>query len=168
MKHLVIGGDGCLGSALVRVLQETEQEVMWTSRRKTAVSLYGKPLALDLSGNIPELPSANVVYLVASIKGFEACEGKANTWVVNVDAPLSIAHKLWGKSFMVFISTDATEWSSASYARQKAHVELGVLMMGGAVIRPGRFGADTVGPLAQLVSYVGRKKIPGVHKWQAQ
>lgn len=164
MKYLVIGKDGLLGGNLMKALQVIGvDEVMGTTRRE------GGDIHLDLSKHIPILPEADVVYLCAAIKGFEPCEGKANSWVANVDAPLAIAlqmKKLYG-TFPVFISSDAVEWSPSSYARQKANVELGILMMDGAVVRPGRFDKSNIDGLVMLTATVGIQKLSGVHKWSA-
>lgn len=154
-KSLIVGCEGLLGAALMAILDSA----IGTSRR------LNEHFHLDLSKPIPELPECNVVYLTAAIKGFEPCEGKPLTWRVNADAPIAIALQLKDTAFPVFISTDAVEWSAAAYSRQKAYVEPVILMLGGAVIRPGRFDKSNVEGLAKFTENIGRNRLSGVHKW---
>ena len=159
MKALVIGGDGLLGRNLVEALYEAGHEVVRTSRDVLSDALY-----LDLSRPIPTLPPCDVIYLCAAMSGFAKCEGNPLSYVVNVDAPLEIARRK--TAFPVYVSSDAIEFvSSTAYARQKMQAELGILMLDGAVIRPGKFNQDNVAPLCRLMINVGVNRKSGVHRW---
>lgn len=163
MKALVIGGDGFVGLNLVSALQNAGADVIRTSRRGIANSGV---VYLDLEKLIPDLPKSDVVYLVAAVTSFQACEGNAKSWIVNVDSQISIAKKaVEAGSFPVFVSSDCVEWSATQYAREKAYTELAVLMLGGAVVRPSRIQPARVGDVCALMVRVGKQKLAGVHRW---
>jgi hypothetical protein len=56
---------------------------------------------------------------------------------------------------------------ASAYARQKALAELGVRLIGGAVVRPARIEPPRVGNLCELMLDVGSKRLPGVHHWKS-
>ena len=159
MKALVVGGDGLLGRNLVEAIYEAGHDVVRTSRDALSDAFY-----LDLSRPIPVLPTCDVIYLCAAMSGFAKCEGNPLSYVVNVDAPLEIARRR--VAFPVYVSSDAVEFiSGTAYARQKMQVELGILMLDGAVIRPGKFSQANVASLCRLMIDVGVNRKSGVHRW---
>lgn len=121
MKYLVIGGDGRVGSALVRELQYRGLDYAFTSR----TTRRGGSHYLDLSQwPLTNVPIADTIYLVAAIPSFVAAEDDPRgTWRVNVDAPLAIARGQ-SEAKIVFVSSDAVSFCGhTEYGRQKAHVE---------------------------------------------
>ena len=164
MKALVVGGDGFLGVHLVSVLQDAGLDVVRSSRRGEA---RAGVIFIDMAKTIPDLPAADVIFIVAAVQTFKACEGNQIAWIVNADAPVEIAQRAkWMDAFPVYVSSDAVEWSNSDYARAKAYAELGVLMVGGAVVRPGKISPERVSGLCQLLLRVGKGKMRGVHRWQ--
>jgi dTDP-4-dehydrorhamnose reductase len=164
MTALVIGGDGFVGSALVALLRERRCDVAATTRRPRAPGIF---LAMALP--VQAIPAAEAVFIVAAVNTFQACEGNPQAYRVNVDAPVEIARLAIAQGgFPVFVSSDAVEWCGASaYARQKALAELGVRMVGGAVVRPSRVEPHRVGNLCELLLDVATRRLPGVHHWKS-
>lgn len=193
--HLVIGGNGLIGTALCAELEKRGIDFLATTRREPPGPLVPRirphagwmmpdgKLFFDLSADDPNvLPPAEVVYLVAAKPGFASCEGTAESWVVNVDAQIAIARRYqvtmleWIKKerefsesspFIVYVSSDAVEWcGGTAYARQKAQVESYVQAIDGAIIRPTRVTGETVDSLAALMVDVGIGRKQGVHRWK--
>lgn len=148
--NLVVGATGCLGCELVC--------------RRGHVAYLGR---LD---DEPEDSGRTygVAYLCAGTKGFAENEGNRASFRADVDGNIRLArHLLKQGTFVVFISTDAVEWAlHTAYARNRFMVELAI---GGlpnvAIIRPSKFTAETVGPLADLCVKVGQQKLEGLHRW---
>lgn len=162
MKALVVGGDGRIGSELVRLLRTGGHDVIPTSRRQPVPDGW---LWLDLDGPMRELPACDVVYLVAAIHTFQGCEGNAAAWRINVDAPCEIVRKCG--AFPVFVSSDCVEWGGVTaYARMKASVEMFIQAKDGAIVRPSRVTPDRLGMLCELMRRVGENREAGVHGWQ--
>lgn len=164
MKALVVGGDGFVGSNLVAVLVTRGHDVLATTRRRGSDVYF-----LDLAGPITWIPSADVVFIVAAVNTFQACEGNPQAFRVNVDAPVEIARLAVHEqgAFPVFVSSDCVEWCGATaYARHKALAELGVRMAGGAVVRPSRIAPERVGNFCDLLIDIGARRAPGVHHWK--
>lgn len=164
-RHLVIGGDGFIGSALVRELgRRNVTRAMTTRRAFHTLPCEVKPYDL-LTSSPEDLPRADIVYLVAGIPTFMACEGNPFSWRINVDAPLAIVRNM-RDAFCVFISSDAVEWCSATaYARQKAHVESAISSRRAAVVRPIRVEPNRVTEFAEYLVNVGLSREPGLYRW---
>lgn len=163
MKALVIG-EGMLGCALIDALSEEGHAVVGTSRDILSDKLY-----LDMTRPIPALPSSDVVYICAAISSYRLCEGNQSAWVVNADAPVAITRQCNAQCdtdmFPIFVSTDALEFMSNAYTRMKAYAESCIIPMGGAIIRPRRFGPENIGSLCHLMIRVGLDRKPGVYRW---
>jgi nucleoside-diphosphate-sugar epimerase len=167
--HLVIGGNGLIGTALCDELARRNNDHLATTRRTDDPN----KLLFVLGKDDPYLlPQASVVYLVAARPGFSACEGDAESWVVNVDAQIAIArrfirHNPSRVAFIVYVSSDAVEWcGGTAYARQKAQVEAYIQSIDGAIIRPTRVTPVTVKAVAGLMIDVGIARTSGVHRWK--
>lgn len=159
--HLVIGGDGLIGGALCKELASRNLEFNATSRRPRARWPF------DLLDMKDELPPCSIVYIVAAFTGFAKCEGNTKAWRANVDAPIHIARDRCWNAFIVFMSSEAVEWSSSAYARQKAQAEAYFNVAGGAIIRPAKITSDTVGEFAKFAVDVAEAKQRGVFRWPA-
>jgi len=162
IRALVIG-EGMLGCALIDALSEAGHHVIGTSRDVLSDKFY-----LNLIKEIPtNLPKTDVTYIVAALANYKACERDQDSWQINADSPVEIARRVTEEenSFPVFVSSDVVEWMSGAYARQKSYAELGVLMFGGAVVRPSKFTADNVSSLCHLMIRVGLDRKPGVYRW---
>lgn len=162
MKALCIG-EGMLGCALIDALSEAGHSVIGSTRDPLSSKFY-----LDLTKPIPELPPVDVVYICAAIATYRGAEFAPQTaWLVNADAPVTIAQQCIDREmFPVFVSTDAIEWLGfTEYGRGKTYAELGVRLLGGAVIRPAKFTPDNIGSLCHLMIRVGQDRKPGVYRW---
>ena len=127
MMQLLIGGNGLIGTAVRREMERryltgTGPPFRVTTRRESDADdgwiLY------RLGENPDQLPPATVVYLVAAKPGFAACEGSAESWVVNVDAQIAIARRFKRMAFVVYVSSDAVELQQQLAARDKEIAEL--------------------------------------------
>lgn len=159
--NLVVGSDGVLGTALMRILPD----VKGTSRKPTALTL-GR-VWFDLGFDADLLPQCDVAYLCAGTKGFVNCEGNHAAFRSDVDGNIRVVKYLLKLgAFVVFISSDAVEWSNSGYGRNRAYVEMAIVMIPNvAIIRPSGFGEHNVENLAKLCAEVGEKKLEGVHYW---
>lgn len=164
MKALVVGGNGLIGSALAEVLHERCIDVNVTTRRPHQ---HGR-LFLDLSQPIPEMPPADVVFLVAAMPKVFDCQGSELAWRVNADAPIEIAqhYHFDMDAHVTFVSSDSIHrFGSCDYARAKLHVE-GVLHgMRASIIRPAPVAKDRASECAAFIADVGLKRLRGVHRW---
>ena len=159
--HLVIGGDGLLGSALCTRLGA--QGYKWAATTRRFDSGF-----LDLSQPIGVLPPANVVYIVAAVPKIYECESNPLTWTINADAPIAIARQMAERgSFVVFVSSSAVETAGhLAYARQKAQVESYINTINGAIIRPSQIAPDRAPHLANFMIDIGLSRIRGVYRWK--
>lgn len=156
MRALVVGGSGLIGSALVMVLQSAGHSVIAPTH--TELDL------LDLPPHVP-LPQVDAAFICAGIKGLQPCEGNGMSWRVNVDGALLLGKALMKRGVnLLYVSSDAVEWSNSSYARQKALVEVGLLAAGDPVIvRPCRVSDWSASILAEMmVKVIGS---PGIYHW---
>jgi dTDP-4-dehydrorhamnose reductase len=172
--HLVIGGRGLVGSAVVDELDRRKLDYRFTTRNQGR--LWDKEIFLDLemvsnsynvkNNYLPELTDPNdVVYLVAAIAGLYQCEGSHKAFRVNADANIALARR-YKTAFVVFISSDAVENAGLiNYARAKAKVEGYIDTIGGAIIRPSKVTAETAASLAGVVVHAGMNRISGVTHW---
>lgn len=165
MKSLIVGGDSCIGIALAGVLPGAVR-----TTRKPSFTL--NPIYFDLS--TPRTLPADVLrldtaFLCAGIKGFKECERDPLSWRVNVDGILAMGKQLMRAGvFVVYVSTDAVEWSDSAYARQKAHAELGLQAFGDpAIVRCQRFDAATAPRLAAYMIEIAQARKPGIYHWSA-
>lgn len=153
---LLIGRDGFLGSALYARLKCAA-----TTRRGTETGLF-----FDLTSDPKCLPDAEVVILVAANSKFRDCEISA-TWEVNVDAPVRIAHRYKG-SFIVYISSEAAEWSRTGYGLQKQQAEVRLMTVvpyeNLAIIRPSKIYPDGLQYLCDWIEGVVKNRLFGVHR----
>lgn len=161
--HLVIGGRGLIGSALVAELAAGGYRYAWSGREGRRA-----PVTYDLATDAPErLPAAEIVYLVAAVPSFVACEAQPReTWRVNADAPVALARRYRG-SFTVFVSSDAVEFCGGTeYGRQKAYAEAQILPRDDcAVVRPSRIGVTRAAEFANFLVGVGLGRRPGLYRW---
>ena len=110
----------------------------------------------------------DAMILCAGTKGFAECEGNRKAFRADVDGNIRLArHLLKHSTFVVFVSTDAVEWAlHTAYARNRFMVELAI---GGqpnvAIVRPSKFTAETVGPLADLCVQIATERREGLHEW---
>lgn len=160
--HLVIGGRGLIGGALVEKLFHRDLAYSFTSRRKEAA--YRCDLAkLD----VDSLPPASFVYLVAALPRFADCEALRESWIVNVDAPIAIARHYHKGAFVVFMSSDTVEYAgSTAYGRQKAHAEAYMQSIDAAIVRPvGKVMPERAPELAGFLIDIALRRASGVHRW---
>jgi len=161
MYSALVIGEGMLGCALIDALSEAGHPVVGSSREPLTDKFY-----LDMTKPIPELPIANVCFICAAVASYRLCEGDQSVWVTNADAPVSISRQCVERFiFPVFVSSDAIEFMSNAYTRMKAYAESCILPMGGAIIRPRRFGPDNIASLCRLMIRVGLDRKPGVYRW---
>lgn len=165
--HLVIGRDGLIGSALVAELHRRGLPCFGTTRRNQTDAMF-----LDLSHPIDEdnlIPIwTGVIYLVAAMPKFQDCALEREAWRVNVDAPITLARHYASASrgaFVVFISSDAVEWSGEALARQKAHVESYMRTINAAIIRPARVTQERAPEFASFVVQKAIDQHVGVSYW---
>lgn len=139
LKHLVIGMNGTLGSALFARLRESGAAVWGTTQRQQMLA-DSSTLYLNLRD-----PSSwsftqkfDVVYFCAGICRMNLCENDPlDTYHVNVDATLALAQRLSDQgAHFIFLSTnqvfsgdvpfaaaDASYQPLNEYGRQKAKIE---------------------------------------------
>lgn len=164
--HLIIGGDGLVGSALRREM--LRRKVPWVATSRRAGSPPG--VFLDLL-NFDEFDLAvqgSHVYLVAAVSGFRACEADpGSSWRVNVDAPIFLADYYRQRSAkIVFISSEAVEsCGGTALGRQKAAAEAYMRTAGVVIIRPTKITPGRVDSFASFVVDAAYGK-PGLRRWE--
>lgn len=154
LRILVIGGSGLIGRPLVQALMDCGHTVEAPSHAE-----------FDLINPPDPLPHCDAVYFTAGPKGFRPCEGNSLSYRINVDGVLQVGIELMRLGTkLVFVSTDAVEWSAAAYATQKRLAEIGLMAAGSpAIVRPERVSADNVDNLVALLVKVMDR--PGIHRW---
>jgi dTDP-4-dehydrorhamnose reductase len=164
-SHLVVGGNGLLGTVVRARLLVRNQTFLWTTRG--ALSQIDA-IFLNLSDPIGSLPATEIVYLIAAIPKIYECESDPLTWVINVDAPIAIARQMAERgSFVVFVSSAAVEEAGhLAYARQKAQVESYINTINGAIVRPSYIAPDRAPHLANFMIDIGLSRIRGVYRWK--
>ena len=153
MPVLITGSRGILGGAIHKRIPSA-----YATTRKT----------LNLSHQVtPEFSTFDTAYLCAGTKGHKECEGNAEVFRADVDGNIRlIRHLLKQGCFVVFVSTDAVEWGTTSYTRNRLLVEQALWFQPHtAVIRPSRFTEMNVAALADLCVDVGTARKEGVHYW---
>ena len=152
MTELIIGSDGFIGGRLSEIIPEAETTTI-------------KTLNLLSPGVIPQ---ADVVYFCASVTGFKECEGNHIAYRTNVDGTLTVIRQLLKQgSFVVWLSSCASEWSHSAYGLQKSLVEIAIQMIPNtAIIRAGgKVTSNNVTDLCWLMTEVGRNKKEGITLW---
>lgn len=153
---LIVGGNGLVGSGLVREFEEKGTAVWQTTRNKGHV--LGKRIFLDLSGEFNEglLPTEifNVVVICAGVTSIKACKSDpVSTRQINVINIIKIAKYFAARnSFVIFLSTNSvfdgdqpfakTFWPvnpQTEYGKQKAETEQELLNSLGQQISIVRF-----------------------------
>ena len=161
MKHLLVGARGIVGSAIKARLLKIGADAVCTTR-----SAEDGSMRFDLLIDSPAiLPDADIVYLVAGIPNFLACETDRASYRVNVDAVIAIARRFPG-AFLVYVSSDAVEWCGATaLARQKSAVEACLLHREAAILRPARVTRENAAAFAELAVGIGAARMAGVYRW---
>ena len=161
MNSLLIGSTGFIGTALRQKLIAAGP-CSWTTRN----GLEKDAFMFDLTGLI-KLPPAEVIYLVAGKGSFRSSELDPDAYLVNVDGPIRVAAH-FKNSFIVFLSSEAAEWSQSPLGMQKRSAELGLLAVCGyerlAIVRPAKITDKTVGALCDDLVNIGEYKLYGVHR----
>lgn len=157
---LLIGKDGQLGSALYKHFKDC----IGTSRHTGAKPYF------QLTDDPWRLPHAEVVFIVAAKTKFRDCEIDGDAWNINVDSPIRIAAR-FGESFIVYISSEAAEWSGhTAYGDQKRFAEMGLRAVVPyhrlAIIRPDKVSPDRIDDLCKLMEKIGREKIGGIYRFR--
>lgn len=140
MRAIVIGGDGKLGKALCARLLELDHRVVRTTRQllpRPALHTGEEIVHLNmLHPVLPESP-ADVVFIMAAIPGFVPASSDPDAWRVNAEAPVLLAAQARSRGIrIVHVSSGAVERAQeTAYGRQKAHADLGVLLLDGCVVR---------------------------------
>lgn len=172
--HLVIGGRGLIGTAVVAELERRKLDYRFTTRNQGR--LWDKEIYLDLetisnsynvkNNYLPALDGlGDVLYLVAGMPGIYACEGNAKSFRVNADASIALARR-YKTAFVVFVSSGSVENAGiVNYARAKSKVEHYIDTIDGAIIRPDRVTAETAASAAATIVHVGMNRISGVTHW---
>jgi dTDP-4-dehydrorhamnose reductase len=165
--HVVIGGRGLIGTALVHELASRDRRYWASSRDRNCAEWE---FFLDLTDPTEvafpaDMRPTDIVYLVAAMPGFAACEGNAQSWRINVDAQIALA-RWFKRSFVVFVSSDSVEWAGGTaYARQKAQVESYIQSIDGAIVRPARVTPPRAAEFARCLVDVALQRKIGVTRW---
>ena len=147
-KHIIIGGDGQIGSYLSDYLRQQKKDVITTTRRPERVDanhIYFEMSQSDKS----MLKNYSHAYLCAGVSSLVACDSDPeNTFRVNVEGTVELAWQLlqYGCN-VIFISSNTVfdgsvknpnennEYlASTEYGRQKAEAERRLLLLGNGVI----------------------------------
>lgn len=147
-NHLIVGGNGLIGSALSAYLQSIGEKVSITTRRPAL--LEPGSTFLDLSNLTPmRFEGYDNAFLCAGVTNLSVCESDpSNTSKVNVDATLSLAAQLHESGCrVIYISSNTVfngqihypdestpDCSIIEYGRQKAEVERKMLMLGSGMV----------------------------------
>ena len=160
--NLIVGATGVLGSAIVPRIVYRNWGCHYPSHTDLDLAKWDEHRAAFLS-------QFTRAYLCAGTKGHAECEGNAEAFRADVDGNIRLAkHLLRQGAFVVFVSTDAVEKMAGAYARNRMYVELALIMQPNvAIVRPGKFDASNVGPLADLCIDVGENRKEGLHYWRA-
>lgn len=150
----VTGYKGTLGS---RILENWSNTRPWTARLEDR--FYETSWAFS---------PRDILFLCAGTRGYAQCEGNQKAFRADVDGNIALAKfALRRGAFVVFVSTDGVEWGAhTAYARNRLLVEMALIMQPNvAIVRPGKFAADTVQTLAELCVKVGAERREGLHYW---
>jgi dTDP-4-dehydrorhamnose reductase len=147
-RHLIVGGDSLIGSALRLKLRQLNRDVTVTTRRYEQAS--SDRIFYDLMmANYSFDTEYDCVFLSAGITNMSICEAEPEkAYQINVDATVALAHQfLANGSRVVFISSntvfdgdtkhpdeDASYRYTTQYGRQKAEAERRLLALGSGVV----------------------------------
>ncbi len=169
MKFLVVGGDGVIGSAVVRrltVYRGGTADLIITTRRSTADRYF-----LDLRDPPPadQYPEHDIVFLCAGINGFLESAKNPDAWRVNVDGVMSVARQAARRgAFIAYVSTAAVEWSNEPYAWQRRSVEDRLDRFDPAIFRPQRVTSGNSDEFAKFMIDIAWKRLPGLYRWPVE
>lgn len=170
MKHLVIGGSGFIGGGVALQLEIASHDCLRWFRQD-----------YDLLRRSGTLPIADFIYLCAGTKGYANCDkNPRESWTVNVDSQIDIARyyaepqiitepytgQIPPHPFIIYISSDAVEFSNSNYAIQRRHVEAYMNTINAAIIRPGPISEDRSIEFAKLVIDTAIRRKRGLTRWQ--
>lgn len=159
--HLIVGGDGLIGRALLAHLAASGRRTLATTRRAT-VGCIDLDLARAVDAKLPG--DVDVAYLLASMTNMSAVEADpASSRAVNVTGTLTLAERLKAQgAHLVFVSTNLVfdgrkAFASVAdslgpqnlYAAQKAEVERELLAAEGASVLRLSKVAETLLPLVK-------------------
>lgn len=170
-RVIVVGGDGKLGAALCGMLAERRIPLIRTTRKVQAYPLGWVYLDLReprLSG-VLQAHRGTVMYIMAGISGFVPSSSNPAAWAVNAEAPVLLAQQAARAGVhVVHMSSGAVELAQeTAYGRQKAHADLGVLLLGGCVVRPmSHVPSDKYSELSDLLIRAGAERRVGVVRWE--
>ena len=112
-----------------------------------------------------QLMTADTAYLCAGVNGIRENEGNEISWRTNVDGTIAVVKLLPG-AFVVYLSSNAVEWSDTSYARQRAAVESFLHARGrAAIVRVQKVTKDNVAQFVLFLVKIGQKQRDGVYHW---
>lgn len=171
MSMLVIGGDSRLGKALIDEAARRLIKVSWTSRRPEYASVYHLDMRCPGDLSPAAWKDASHVVIVAAITGIVRCERDPAAWLVNADAPASIARQVVAMTRSCwFVSSDAVEVAPhTAYAKQKFYAELAVLSAGGSIFRPSAISEGQYTRAAgALMSAILAQPAPRLVRWRAE
>jgi dTDP-4-dehydrorhamnose reductase len=118
---LVIGADGLLGGAVLRLVRTAGHEAMGTSRRGTQGSV---PLDLLSPSRFEPPRHTRLAFLCAGIGGLDACDRDPHaTAAVNVDTTIAIANLLAARGIPSVFPSSSYAVLPCQYGLQKAAVE---------------------------------------------
>ena len=109
-KFLVIGGDGIIGSSLVKFLEKAQESFIYTSRRKT--NMQSDCFYLDLTEeqfDWNEIDCVDVAVFCAGIAKVDVCEkNKITSKLINVENMFKLASILADKgTHIIYLSSNA-------------------------------------------------------------
>lgn len=173
MTSLIVGSDGCLGSALMDIVPAATGT---TRRHHDPSDARGRRLFfLDLltwsSTRYPDTPVPTHAYLCAGTNGLRECEGNVGAFRQDVDGNIRLAKWLIGKgAFVLFVSSNSVEWGLGNaYARNRLLVEMALSMSSrAAIVRAEKFSRAGAVVLARFCRDIAERGADGVHHWSDQ
>lgn len=123
---LVVGGDSCIGSALIKRLRKEKLSIAFTTR-KNKENLSLDTYYLDLA-SLPDkikLPIARNIFICAGLNGFQLCEKNPQlAELVNLKSTKIIAkYFLESGSRVIYLSSSAVFGSSGQFKNEADLVE---------------------------------------------
>ncbi|MFA5166924.1 MAG: sugar nucleotide-binding protein [Candidatus Omnitrophota bacterium] len=174
VAYLVVGGDGVIGSQLVKEFRSSGVNVVATTRRAVegGESLMRLDLASDSDLSSWTCPAKNgVAFLCAGITSIASCETEPwSSRRVNVTNTLALARSLYASGMrIVFLSSnavfdgamaepeeDSAYCPSTEYGRQKVSTEQGLIALSEgvgsvAIVRLSKVLTSTSGVTAEFI-----------------
>lgn len=154
LKHLVIGSDGRIGSALLKRLHEMGERADGTTRH-----LNGRPY-LDIR-HPKWIPPCDVAYICAAV-----IEDDGSLWETNVTGTLDVIRQLLeGGAFPVFLSSQCIQVRTDDYALSKIAVESAPEASRIGIVRLGEVHCDNLEDCLDTLMAVGLERRPCVAQW---